>query len=85
MKHVVLVLAQANMMNYCYLQSFDTDVQQCEEVLQSFISVTGDETDGRKSRDLSQLLVQRPSLIFRQQVGLIQHQETPVCGKCYQK
>lgn len=32
---------------HCNSQSLDTAVQHCEEVLQSFIGVTGDQTDGR--------------------------------------
>lgn len=39
------------------LQSLDTAVQYCEEVRQSFISLAGDQTDGRQAWDPSQLLV----------------------------
>lgn len=62
-------------------QILDTAVQHCEEVLQSFISVTRDQTSGRESRDLSQLSIQLLPLLLRQQVSFIQHQDIPVCTK----
>lgn len=61
-------------------QVSDSAVQRCQEVLQAFSSVTGDQTNRREPRDPSQLPVQVLPLILRQQVGFIQHQEDSVCG-----
>lgn len=61
-------------------QISDSAVQRCQEILQAFSSVTGDQTNRRESRDPSQLPVQVLPLIQRQQVGFIQHQENSVCG-----
>lgn len=64
-------------------QMSDTAVQRCEEILQAFIRVTGDETNWRQSRDPFQLPVQVLPLNVRQQVGFIQHQENSVCRNYY--
>lgn len=79
--HVVSALTQQNVTNIGNSQSLDTAVQHCEEVLQSFIRVAGDQTNRRESRDPSQLPVQLLPLLSRQQVSFIQHQEKPVCRK----
>lgn len=65
-------------------QISDIAVQRCQEILQAFISVTGDETNGRESRNPSQLPVQVLPLDVRQQVGFIQHQENSA-GRIYRR
>lgn len=62
-------------------QISDAAVQHCEEVLQAVISVTGDQTNRRESRDPLQLPVQVLPLKLRQQVSFIQHEENAVRRK----
>lgn len=66
-------------------QSLNTAEQDCKEVCHSFISLTGDQTHRRESRNLRQVPVQLLPLTLRQQIAFIQHQETPVCEKSCDK
>lgn len=66
-------------------QISDAAVQRCEEILQAFARVTGDETNRREARGPCQLPRQVLPLRVRQQVGFIQHQQNSACRNDYGK